>query len=208
MYSAFISCDKKSCDFCTSGAKGAVPMIMIMIKYLWPTAASWTNHPLGKVDKSEFREMDPLSIIAGVTALLTASVKVGLALNDFYDGTSLVDVKVKGVLTEVDGFSQVLKLVKSSLEEKEIQSSLHSTGHIGEHWDSLSMSIRDGLETVKHLQVTVEKANKSVRLLDAPRRHLRMRGAADEIAVYQQQIRSYKDAMQLSLQVMVLYVLK
>jgi hypothetical protein len=148
--------------------------------------------------------MDPISITAGVLALLGACIKTGAALKDFYDGAAIADTKVKGLLTDVESFTQVLRLMKETLEQENIQSSLQSTGHIGNHWNNLSTSIRDGQNTLLQLQETIEKVNKSVGLLDGPRKHLRFKGAADEIAVFQQQIRSYRDTLQLSLQTVIL----
>lgn len=148
--------------------------------------------------------MDPLSITTGILALLGVCVTTGVALKEFYDGVATANVKVKGLLTDVESFTQVLRLMKDTLEQESMQSSLQSTGHIGNHWNNLSTSIRDGQSTLRQLQETIEKANKSVSLLDGPRRHLRLKAAADEIAVYQQQIRSYRDALQLSLQTAIL----
>ncbi len=42
------------------------------------------------------------------------------------------------------------------------------------------------------------KVDKTVAVLDGARKHFRMKFAADEIAMYQQQIRTYRDTMQLS----------
>lgn len=148
--------------------------------------------------------MDPLSITIGVLTLLGACIKTGTALKDFYDGAGIADTKVRGLLTDAESFTQVLRLMKDTLEQENIQSSLQSTGHIGNHWNNLSTSIRDGQNTLLQLQETIEKVNKSVSLLDGPRKHLRLKGATDEIAVFQQQIRSYRDTLQLSLQTVIL----
>jgi hypothetical protein len=148
--------------------------------------------------------MDPLSITAGVLALLGVCITTGTALKDLYDGGAISDTKVKGLLTDVESFTQVLRSMKDTLEQEDIQSSLQSTGHISNHWNNLSTSIRDGQKTLLQLQERVEKVNKSVSLLDGPRKHLRLRAAADEIALFQQQIRSYRDTLQLSLQTVIL----
>jgi len=149
--------------------------------------------------------MDPLSITAGVVGLLSAALSTGTALKDFYDGAAMADTKVKGLMTDVESFTQVLTLMKHTLEQEQIQSSLQATGHIGNHWSNLSTSIGDGQKTLASLQETLEKVNKSVSVLDGPRKHIRLKGAAEEIGLYQQQIRSYRDTMQLSMQTVILY---
>jgi hypothetical protein len=101
-------------------------------------------------------------------------------------------------------FAQVLLMMKDTLEEKKVQSSLQATGHIGNHWNNLSTSTKDGQKTLIQLQDTLDKVNKSVGVLDGGRKHLRLKGVAEEIVMFQQQIRSYPDTIQLSLQTVIL----
>jgi hypothetical protein len=95
-------------------------------------------------------------------------------------------------------------MMKETLEQKNVQSSLQSTGHIGNHWASLSISIQDGQNTLIQLQSTLDKVNKSVSVLDGARKHIRLQGATQEITMFQQQVRSYRDTIQLSLQTVIL----
>jgi RNA binding exosome subunit len=148
--------------------------------------------------------MDPLSITTGVLSLLAACVRTGMILKDFYDSAAIADTKVKSLLTEVESFTQVLCLIKETLGQENIQTSFQATGHIGNHLNNLATSIRDGQETLLQLQETIERVNKSVGLLDSARKHLRLRSAADEIAIYQQKIRSSRDTLQLTLQTVIL----
>jgi predicted nucleic acid-binding Zn-ribbon protein len=148
--------------------------------------------------------MDPISIVAGVFSFLAASIKTGLILKEFHDNVAFADTKVQGLLTEVESFTQVLRLMNDTLEQENIQSSLRATGHIGNHLSNLATSIEDGQQTLSQLQETLEKVNKSVSLLDGTRKHFRLRGAADEIAVYQGQIKSYRETLQLTLQTIIL----
>ena len=147
---------------------------------------------------------DPLSITAGVLGLLGTCVKVGSTLKDFYDGASFADTKVKGLLTDVESFTQVLRLMKNTFEQEQIQASIQTTGHIGNHWNNLSASIQDSQNTLSHLQEILERVNKSVGVLNGARKHLRLKGAAEEIGNFQLQIRSYRDTLQLSLQTVIL----
>ena len=147
---------------------------------------------------------DPLSITTGILGLLGTCIKVGSALKDFYDGASFADAKVKGLLTDVESFAQVLRLMKDTFEQEQIQISIPSTGHIGNHWENLSASIQDGQNTLVRLQETLDKVNKSVSVLDGARKHLRLKGASEEIGIFQLQIRSYRDTLQLSLQTVIL----
>jgi hypothetical protein len=148
--------------------------------------------------------VEPLSITTGVVALLTTCIKTRAAVKDFHDGAAIAGVKVKGLLSDVEGFAQALRMMKETLEQKDVQSSLHSTGHIGNHWTNLSISIQDGQNTLVQLQSTLDKVNKSVGILDGTRKHLRLQAATQEITMFQQQVRSYRDTIQLSLQTVIL----
>ncbi len=64
---------------------------------------------------------DPLAISAGVLGLLGTCTTVGSTLKDFCDRASFADTKVKGPLTDVETFIQVLRLMNSTFEQEEIQ---------------------------------------------------------------------------------------
>ncbi|RFU27249.1 hypothetical protein B7463_g9089, partial [Scytalidium lignicola] len=148
---------------------------------------------------------DPLSITTGVVGLLATCVQVGAAIKDFHDGAALADVKVKGLLSDVENFSQVLSIMKATLEEDQVYASLQATGHIGNHWGNLSRSIKDGQNTLDKLQSTLEKVNKGVNVLNGARKPLRFKWASEEIEIFQQQVRAYRDTIQLSLQTVILW---
>lgn len=148
--------------------------------------------------------MDPISITTGVLSLLAVCIKTGTILKEFYDSAATTDTKVKGLLTEVKTFIQVLELMNDIVKQKNIQASFHATGHIGNLLSNLETSIQDGQKILLQLQETIVKVDKSVSLLDGARKHLRLKSAADEIATYQQQIRSYKDTLHLTLQSIIL----
>ena len=148
--------------------------------------------------------VDPLSITAGVLGLLSTCVKVGSSLKEFYDGANIADAKVKGLLTDVESFTQVLRLMKDTFGQERIQTSFQPTDHISNHWNNLSISINDGQDTLLRLQETLEKVNKSVSVLDGARKHLRLKGASEEIGTFQLQVRSYRDTLHLSLQTVIL----
>jgi len=147
---------------------------------------------------------DPLSITTGVLALLGACISVVGTIKDIQDGAAIVEVKVKGLLSDVESFEQVLQMMKDTLEDAKVKSSLQATGHIGNHWNNLSTTIKDGKNTLINLQNILDKANKTVSFLDSPRKHLRLKVATEQIAMFQQQIRSYRDTIQLSLQTVIL----
>ncbi|KAK3312217.1 hypothetical protein B0H66DRAFT_395888 [Apodospora peruviana] len=149
--------------------------------------------------------MDPLSLAAGVTSLIGVCVKVGLALNDVRDGANLANAKVDGLGHEIKGFTQVLELMKSTMEDAAVQAAFQSTGRIANHWRSIAVGIDDGRQTLVRLHSIVQGVDKTVGVLDGTRKHFRLRLAASEIAIYQQKIRIYRDTMQMSIQTVILW---
>lgn len=120
----------------------------------------------------------------GVIGLLATCSKVALPLKTFHDVVAVVDVKVKGLLTEVESFTQALKLMEDTLKQDEVQQSFQTTGHISNHWSNLSTTITHCHNTLLGLEETLTKINKTVRVLT------RVQSAADEIAIDQLQIHS------------------
>ncbi|KAH9210041.1 hypothetical protein DL95DRAFT_466227 [Leptodontidium sp. 2 PMI_412] len=147
---------------------------------------------------------DPVSITTGVLALLGTCLKVGWQLKQLYDGAAIANTKVQSLLTDVEGYTRVLQSMKETFQQDKVKSTLEATGHIGSHWSNLSASIRDGQESLSQLEATLDKVNKNVSLLDGARKHIRLMVAADEIVMYQLQIRSHRDTLQLSLQTVML----
>lgn len=147
---------------------------------------------------------EPLSIVSGVVGLLVVATKVGMSLKNFHDGVAIADTRVKGLMTDVESFTKVLQMMKDTLEQEKAATSFQGTGHIGNHWSNLFQSIQDGQTTLVQLQNALDKVNKSVSVLDGPRKHIRLKSALDEIGIYQQQIRSYRDTLQLSMQTIIL----
>lgn len=149
--------------------------------------------------------MDPLSITTGVASLVATCVKVGLGLKQLRDGSQLAEAKLKGLLAEVECFTKLLQHMSETIKRIDVQSELQETGHVGNHWKSISVCINDGMELLERLQKVVHSVGKSSRLLDGVRKHLRLQSASDEVCMYQGQIRSCRDTIQISLQTIILY---
>ena len=119
------------------------------------------------------------------------------------DGTKLVGTAINALFQDVQCFEKILEQMKDTVDDPKVKSSA-LTGHVGSHWGHLQTSLDDAEETLNALNATILRVNKSANLLDSTRKHIRLMGAQDEIAVYQQKIRSYKDTIQVSLQIAIL----
>lgn len=145
--------------------------------------------------------VEPLSITATAVSLLGVCLKVSVELKRFRQGCKEARTTVTAMLSDVKGLRDVLQSMEDTFEELDSQP---STGHIGAHWINLSRSLQDGQGTLEQLEVLLKETNKGVSFLDSARRNLRVNAVAEQIARFRQQVQTYKDAMQLSLQTIIL----
>jgi hypothetical protein len=150
---------------------------------------------------------EPLAITTGVLSILGVCYNLGIELKKFQDGVKAIDPTVNGLINEVDGLQIVLKTLGDTFEYIESQQPMESTGHIGTLWKNVSRSLEDCNATLTSLFELLENINKSSKVLDSSRKHVRLKLAADQITLYQGQIQSYRGALQLSLQAIILCVL-
>ncbi|KAJ0104340.1 hypothetical protein J7T55_011124 [Diaporthe amygdali] len=131
--------------------------------------------------------MDPLSITTAVASLIT-----------------LADKKLKSLLSEVECFKLLLEQMAITMKDINVDAGVQETGHLGNHLRSISVCITDGIALLEQMHQTVRSVGKTSRLLDGVRKHFRLQSASDEISMYHDQIRSYRDTIQLSMQTMIL----
>lgn len=147
--------------------------------------------------------MDPLTIVGSSLSVARLCYTVGWELKKFIDGTKLVGTAINSLFQDVQSFGKILEQMKDTVDDPKVKAST-LTGYVGSHWRYLRTSLDDAEETLNALNTTILRVNKSANLLDSTRKHIRLIGAQDEIAVYKQQIRSYKDTIQVSLQTIIL----
>lgn len=141
--------------------------------------------------------MDPLSITAAVATLLGCCISTGVALRKFLIGATEVKTVVQAMMGDLRALRAVLETMEVTFEE--MNSDKPVEGLIGAHWVDLFQSLGDSQQSIEKLQKVLEDVGKEVKFLDTARRQLRIKTAADEIAVCRQEVQTYKDALQLSL---------
>ncbi len=147
--------------------------------------------------------MEAVTIVGLSITVAKLCSAVGLELKKFIDGTKLVGTAINALFQDVESFEKILDQMKDTVDDPKVKTSA-STGYLGSHWDHLGTSLNDAEETLKALEATITRVNKSANLLDSTRKLFRLKGATAEIAIYQQQINSYKDTIQVSLQATIL----
>ncbi|KAK3638315.1 GTP-binding protein Rho1 [Elasticomyces elasticus] len=145
---------------------------------------------------------EPLSIATGVASLLKVTWTVGVELKAFRDGVKVVSAKLDGLVKDVEGLKSVLESMQVTFESI---TAVHGTGHIGSHWQNIAQALEDGGELVGQLRDELAKVNKTTTFLDGPRKQLRLNMATETIAAHRVSIQSYRDALGLSLQTVILW---
>ena len=145
---------------------------------------------------------DPLSITTAVAGLLKASYEVGVELKKFKAGVTVVRTTIDRLIKDVEGLQLVLESMRDTFANVTAE---FGTGNVASHWQNIAQALEDGNGILRQLQECVQEVNKTARLLDGPRKQLRLNLAADQIALYHQHIKSYRDTLQLSLQTIMLW---
>jgi len=147
--------------------------------------------------------MDPVTIVGLLITVSKLCGAVGQELKKFINGTKLVGTAINALFQDVKSFEKILDHMKDTVDDPRVKTSA-STGYLGAHWHHLKTSLNDAEKTLKALEATIIHVNKSASLLDSTRKNFRLKGATAEIAIYQQQIQSYKETIQVSLQATIL----
>ncbi|KAL9094493.1 MAG: hypothetical protein Q9165_003343 [Trypethelium subeluteriae] len=146
--------------------------------------------------------LDPVTIATGVGALLKSACSIIAELKAFGDGVAIVKDKLNGLLQDVEDLTLVLTSMRHTFEG--ITAGV-GTDQIGNHWQNISRALENGKETLAQLRACLKDVNKTSRLFDTPTKQLRLNAAADRISLFREHVQSYRDALQLSLQTVILW---
>jgi len=146
--------------------------------------------------------MDPFSVTLGVVTLVGVCSKVGIELKKLRHGAGKASTNINAMLADLKALKAVLDSIEDGFEE--LDSCAPMTGFIGAHWSALKSTLSDGCDSMEKLEALLVLVNKDVKVLDTTRRGLRLKEANDQIVMYRQEIQAYKDALQLSLQSVIL----
>ena len=146
--------------------------------------------------------MDPLSITTGVLSVLGVCLKVSVELKKFRDAANEGKATATAMLVDLSALRRVLQSMEEIFDQLDVEAI--ATGCIGTHWQNLLTSLRDGHDALEQFETLLQNCNKEVVVLDRARRAIRLKEAADSIAEFRQQIQSYKDTLQISVQTVIL----
>ena len=165
---------------------------------------SFSQHNVSQFS-AQFRlsMLDPITITTSIGALLKAAYSIAVELKSFRDSITIVQEKLDGLLQDVEALASVLTSMRDTFEG--ITAGV-GTDNIGKHWQDISRALENGKETLAQLHECLQEVNRTSKIMDAPRKQLRLTFATDRLALFRQHVQSYRDALQLSLQTVILYV--
>lgn len=117
-------------------------------------------------------------------------------------GAAEAKTSITAMMADVRALRTVLEAMEITFDE--MNSDKREVGHIGVHWTNLLQSLEDGQQSLTELYQVLEDANKNVKVLDSARKQLRIKAVSDKIVTCRQEVQTYKDALQLSLQTVTL----
>ncbi|KAE9366410.1 hypothetical protein N431DRAFT_386751 [Stipitochalara longipes BDJ] len=144
--------------------------------------------------------MDPVSILASVSAASRAALALSTTLFTFVQATRQIDQSVRGLYDEVTGLNTVLDAIRSS-----IQAASFAKGKQAERipglWQSVVTSLDHCCETVGRLHGSIKEIQKpSSNMVGQALRALKLNWNEDQIKTLRSQIQIHNAALQLALQ--------
>lgn len=167
-----------------------------------------TLNPLNHRHKLQNNQntMEPFSISTGVLAFISVSVKILVGLKQFKANFKEASTSINALISDISGLRRVLQAMEETFQGIDDEQAVRETGHIGTHWQNLQECLNDGHEALTDFDAMLLELNRSVKVLDETRRKLRIQSSATRIAMFRQQVRAYRDTLQMSLQAIILCV--
>jgi hypothetical protein len=144
--------------------------------------------------------MDPLSILASVSAASRVALALSTTLFTFVQATRNVDQSVRGLYDEVTGLNTVLDGIRSSMQAASIGKGKQPEGNPG-LWQSVVTSLNRCCETVTRMHGTLKEVQKpSSNMFGQALRVFKLNWNEDQIKTLRSQIQTHNAALQLALQ--------
>ena len=154
--------------------------------------------------------MDPFTIATTAASIVGICAKLSNTIFIYIQNTLVVDTAVDALRIEIDSLAHVLDTLGSSFKDASLaERALElQTGYEGEHWRHVKRSMDDCKVTLDNLQRILDRVNKvEVRgIMRRPIKKFKLDINSGDIELLKQHIAAYRRTMQLSLQLITVYV--
>ena len=153
--------------------------------------------------------MDPISIGTAAAGLVRICVKLSGQLFNFVSRVRTVDESIKTLQFEIDSLSSALSSIKLSFDDPLLAEAIVNTQarHEKRHWQNVRQSLDHCLNTLTRLEGILDDVESCEgQFLVSARRRVRMDMKSAEMVLLKEQIASCRRTLQLSLQLITVYV--
>jgi hypothetical protein len=153
---------------------------------------------------------EPISIATAAGSLVAVAGKLTEYIIAYQSKTNTIDVNISGLGSEVKSLHSVLSAMKRSFsDQKVVAATLASgTGHQAQHWNNVRQSLSDCDITLRRLYVIWSRMDQKEpsRFFKQSKKVLALELNREEIDIFRLQVQSYRQTMEMSLQVLTMYV--
>ena len=152
--------------------------------------------------------MDPLSIAVGAASLALAAAKVSGYIITYVTKKNTVDENVTALHIEIKSLTTVLKAMEAKFSDNAVVEATlaNETGHEAQLWRSVGTSLKDCGTTLKTLEEIWSNVNQTEpRIFGRSRKLLSLTLNMERITILRSQVASYRQTMQLSINLLILY---
>ena len=151
--------------------------------------------------------MDPISIATASACLVRLSVTVSGYIYTYVSNTRNVDTTIRLLAAEIDSLARVVGSIQECFSDPSLANAALSsqTGHEGNRWRNVHRSMNDCKNTLNYLEQVMEKVKKGK--MGVFGRAVKLQMNSTEITSLKQQIAAYRETLQLSLQIITVYII-
>ena len=144
--------------------------------------------------------IEPLSIVTAAASLIGTCTRIYTFINN----TRNVDIVLRALGDEIKSLSRVLNSMAQMFNHPTLANITLRTGLEARHWRNVIRLLVDCRSTLEHLEDVLKNIRRPdlFRFLGRLGRQIRLDTQSVNIAVLNQQIRSYREIMQVSLQLL------
>ena len=153
--------------------------------------------------------MEPISIASTSLGIIALCTKLIDTVSSFVAKTKAVDSHIRVLGLEVESLLRVVAAIHESFNNESVAAVLlaSQTGHEAQHWKNVQRSLVDCQRTLETLEIILQTITGSRnRFLRRSRKLVNFTLQSEEIRLLKQQILSYTQTMQLSFQLITMYL--
>lgn len=152
--------------------------------------------------------MDPLSIVVCCGSVAATCYKITETLRQRIDECRRVDNNIRAAYNEIQSLSRILRAIKSTVQHSAVSEAVKDVQAEGDStlWTSLHFALQDCGKAIRRFESLLPGFANNGTKLGSAWRNVKMKGTGSEISLIRHQIQTYINVLQMSLQMLTVYV--